>query len=74
MASPQISAKPDLGSLRIHDGQRNQSKMGKRMILVSIPILVLAGLGAANYAFRSQKSVVEVATAANQMPAGAWRC
>src|SRR5437899_2514143 len=64
MASPQISAKPDLGSLRIHDGQRNQSKMGKRMILVSIPILVLAGLGAANYAFRSQKSVVEVATAA----------
>ncbi len=38
--------------------------MGKRMILVSIPILVLAGLGAANYAFRSQKPVVEVATAA----------
>ena len=64
MASPQISAKPDLGSLRIHDGQRNQSKMGKRMILVSIPILVLAGLGAANYAFRSQKQVVEVAAAA----------
>src|SRR5258708_30639368 len=64
MASPQISAKPDLGSLRIHDGQRSQSKMGKRMILVSIPILVLAGLGAANYAFRSQKPVVEVATAA----------
>src|SRR5437879_11005735 len=64
MASPQISARPELGSLRIHDGQRNQSKMGKRMILVSIPILVLAGLGAANYAFRSQKSVVEVATAA----------
>src|SRR5881296_169852 len=64
MASPQISAKPDLGSLRIHDGQRNQSKMGKRMILVSIPILVLAGLGAANYALRSQKPVVEVATAA----------
>src|SRR5258708_1379278 len=64
MASPQISAKPDLGSLRIHDGQRNQSKMGKRMILVSIPILVLAGLGAANYAYRSQKPVVEVATAA----------
>src|SRR5260370_23761542 len=64
MASPQISAKPDLGSLRIHDGQRSQSKMGKRMILVSIPILVLAGLGAANYAFRSQKPVVEVVTAA----------
>ncbi len=64
MASPQISAKPDLGSLRIHDGQRSQSKMGKRMILVSLPILVLAGLGAANYAFRSQKPVVEVATAA----------
>src|SRR5258708_2147192 len=64
MASPQISAKPDLGCMRIQDGQRNQSKMGKRMILVSIPILVLAGLGAAAYAFRSQKPVVEVATAA----------
>src|SRR5260370_3207952 len=64
MASPQISAKPDLGSLRIHDGQRSQSKMGKRMILVSLPILVLACLGAANYTFRSQKPVVEDATAA----------
>jgi RND family efflux transporter MFP subunit len=64
MASPQISAKPDLGSLRIYDGQRSQSKMGKRMILVSIPILVLASLGAANYVLRSQKPVVEVATAA----------
>src|SRR5260370_10124663 len=64
MASSQTSAKPDLGSLRIHDGQRSPSKMGQRMILVSIPILVLAGLGAANYAFRSQKPVVEVVTAA----------
>src|SRR5260370_35090686 len=70
MASPQISAKPDLGSLRIHDGQRGQSKMGKGMILVSLPILVLAGLGAANYAFRSQKPVVEVATVAKPDAAG----
>src|SRR5260370_651048 len=38
--------------------------MGTRMILVSLTILVLAGLGAANYAFRSQKPVVEVASAA----------
>src|SRR5436853_427622 len=27
MASPEISAKPDLGSLRIHDGQRRNAKI-----------------------------------------------
>src|SRR5258707_15309859 len=64
MASPQISAKPDLGSLRIHDGQRSQSKMGKRIFYASIPVLIFAGIVAAAYAFRSQKPVVEVATAA----------
>src|SRR5258707_11592943 len=64
MASPQISANPDLGSLRIHDGQRSQSKMGKRIFYASIPVLIFAGIVAAAYAFRSQKPVVEVATAA----------
>src|SRR5260370_7849902 len=64
MASPQISAKPDLGSLRIHDGQRSQSKMGKRLFYASIPVFIFAGIVAGTYALRSQKPVVEVATAA----------
>src|SRR5260370_6052568 len=63
MASPEISAKPDLGSLRIHDGQRSQSKMGKRIFYASIPVLIFAGIVAASFAFRSQKPVVEVAAA-----------
>src|SRR2546430_12132227 len=64
MASPEISAKPDLGSLRIHDGQRSQSRIGKRIFYASIPVLIFAGIVAAAYAFRNQKPVVEVATAA----------
>src|SRR5437879_13284556 len=64
MASPEISAKPDLGSLRIHDGQRSQSRMGKRLLYASIPVLIFAGIVAAAFAFRNQKPVVEVAAAA----------
>ena len=70
MASPEISGKPDLGSLRIHDGQRSQSKMGKRIFYASIPVLIFAGIVAAAYAFRSQKPVVEVATAAKPEAGG----
>ena len=57
MASPEISAKPDLGSLRIHDGQRSQSKMGKRIFYASIPVFIFAGIVAGAYALRSQKPV-----------------
>jgi len=64
MASSQISAKPDLGSLRIQDGQRSQSKVGKRVLIASIPVLILAIIVAAAFAFRNQKPVVEVAAAA----------
>ncbi len=64
MATPPVSARPDLGSLRIHDGQRSQSKMGKRMFYASIPVLIFAGIVAAALAFRNQKPVVEVAAAA----------
>src|SRR2546429_7379507 len=70
MASPEISAKPDLGSLRIHDGQRSQSKMGKRIFYASIPVLIFAGIVGAAYAFRSQKPIVEVAAAAKADPGG----
>jgi RND family efflux transporter MFP subunit len=58
------TARPDLGSLRIHDGQRAKSGMGKRIIYASIPVLIFAGIVAAAFAFRSQKPVVEVTTAA----------
>src|SRR5437764_3930946 len=70
MASPEISAKPDLGTLRIHDGQRSQSKMGKRIFYASIPVLIFAGIVGAAYAFRSQKPVVDVAAAAKADPGG----
>src|SRR5713226_7817758 len=70
MATPPVSARPDLGALRIHDGQRSQSKMGKRIFYASIPVLIFAGIVAAAYAFRSQKPVVEVATAAKPEAGG----
>jgi RND family efflux transporter MFP subunit len=70
MASPEMSAKPDLGSLRIHDGQRSQSKMSKRVFYASIPVLIFAGIVAAAYAFRSQRPMVEVATAAKPEAGG----
>ncbi len=38
--------------------------MGKRIFYASIPVLIFAGIVAAAYAFRSQKPVVEVVTAA----------
>jgi RND family efflux transporter MFP subunit len=63
MATPPNSPRPDLGSLRIGDGQRKSSGMGKRVIYAAIPVLIFAGIVAAGYAFRSQKAVVEVATA-----------
>jgi len=70
MASSQVSAKPDLGSLRIHDGQRSKTGTSKRVIFAAIPVLIFAGIVAAAYAFRSQKPVVEVATAAKPEAAG----
>jgi RND family efflux transporter MFP subunit len=51
-----------LGSLRIHDGQRAKSGMGKRIIYAGIPVLIFAGIVVAAFAFRNQKPVVEVTT------------
>jgi len=64
MATPTISPKHDLGSLRIGEGQRKGSGLGKRAIYAAIPVLIFAGIVAAAYAFRIQKPVVEVAAAA----------
>src|SRR5713226_4651719 len=72
MATPPVSARPDLGALRIDDRQRSQSKMGKRIFYASIPVLIFAGIVAAAYAFRSQRPMVEVATAAKPDPGG-WQ-
>ena len=68
MATPLNSAIPDLGSLRIHDGQRAKSGLGRRVMYAAIPVLIFAGIVAAAYAFRSQKPVVDVATAAKADP------
>jgi RND family efflux transporter MFP subunit len=70
MATPPISARPDLGSLRIHDGQRSKSGMGKRIVYAAIPVLLFAGIVLAAFAFRNQKAVVEVAAASRADGAG----
>jgi RND family efflux transporter MFP subunit len=70
MATPLNSAKPDLGSLRIHDGQRAKSGLGRRVMYAAIPVLIFAGIVAAAYAFRSQKPVVDVAAAVKADPGG----
>jgi RND family efflux transporter MFP subunit len=64
MATPPQPIKPDLGSLRIGDDHRKGGGSGKRIVLTVLPFLILAGIGAAAFAFRSQKPVVEVITAA----------
>jgi RND family efflux transporter MFP subunit len=70
MATPLNSVKPDLGSLRIHDGQRAKSGLGRRVMYAAIPVLIFAGIVAAAYAFRSQKPVVDVAAAVKADPGG----
>jgi len=70
MATSPNSPRPDLGSLRIGEGQRKSSGMGKRVIYAAIPVLIFAGIVAAGYAFRNQKAVVEVATAAKPEAGG----
>src|ERR1700732_3779842 len=70
MATPANSPKHDLGSLRIGEGQRKGSGMGKRVLYAAIPVLIFAGIVAGAYALRSQKPVVEVATAAKPEAGG----
>src|SRR5258708_387080 len=70
MATPANFPKPDLSALRIDDRLRSQSKMGKRIFYASIPVLIFAGIVAAAYAFRNQRPMVEVATAAKPDPDG----
>ena len=62
MVTPLDTPRPDLGSLRIRDGQRSKSGLGRRIVYAAIPIVIFAGIVAAAFAFRNQKPVVEVAT------------
>jgi RND family efflux transporter MFP subunit len=67
---PVDPSKPDLGSLRIHDGQRSKSGMGKRILYASIPVVIFGAIVATAFALRSQKPVVEVATVAKPEAGG----
>src|SRR5260370_13839547 len=64
LATPSVTRKADLGSLRIHDGERKSRGMGRRITFAAIPVVIFAGIVAAPFAFRSQKPMVEVASAA----------
>jgi RND family efflux transporter MFP subunit len=70
LVMPVDSVKPDLGSLRIHDGQRSRSGMGKRVFYAAIPVLIFAAIVATAFALRTQRPVVEVATAAKPESGG----
>ncbi|MGO9642697.1 MAG: efflux RND transporter periplasmic adaptor subunit [Candidatus Acidiferrales bacterium] len=63
MASPTNSAKPDLSSLRISDAHRNAGSTGKRLGIVALIVLLLAGAAGAIWAFRGRKPQVQVAVA-----------
>jgi RND family efflux transporter MFP subunit len=53
----------DLGSLRIHEGQRKSGKMGKGLAIFFGLVIILAGAGAGVYALLTSKPAVEVAVA-----------
>ena len=63
MATSLNASRPDLGALQIGEGQRKSTGMGKRITFAAIPVLLLAGIFVAAFALRSQKPVVEIATA-----------
>jgi RND family efflux transporter MFP subunit len=69
MATPLTSTKHDLASLRIHEGQRKGSKLGKGLAIFFGLLVVSGGIAGGIYAFWNQKPQVEVATV--HMAAGA---
>jgi HlyD family secretion protein len=69
MATPLSSPKHDLASLRIHEGERKGSKVGKGLAIFFGLLVILGGISAAAFTFWKQKPVVEVTTV--HKPAGA---
>ncbi len=64
MSAPQ-SIKPDLGSLRIGDDHRKGGGgTARRVVITVLPIVILAAIAVAAFAYRNQKPIVEVTTAA----------
>jgi HlyD family secretion protein len=70
MATPLGSAQHDLGSLRIHEGQRKGSKVGKVLAIFFGGLVILAGIAGGVYAFWNQKPLVEVTTVHKPVGAG----
>jgi HlyD family secretion protein len=70
MATPLGSAQHDLGSLRIHEGQRKGSKVGKGLAIFFGGLVILAGIAGGVYAFWNQKPLVEVTTVHKPVGAG----
>src|ERR1700734_2185568 len=63
MASSPSPPKHDLGSLRIHEGQRKGGKAGKVFGIIGALLGIVVIVTGAVFAFRNQKPVVEVAVA-----------
>jgi HlyD family secretion protein len=62
--------KHDLGSLRIPEGQRQNTHGRRRVLFAAIPVLLLAGILVVAYSFRIQRPSVDVATAAKPEAGG----
>jgi HlyD family secretion protein len=62
--------KHDLGSLRIPEGQRQNTRRRRRVLFAAIPVLLLAGIVVVAYSFRIQRPLVDVATAAKPEAGG----
>ena len=50
LVMPGESSKPDLGSLRIHEGQRSKSGVGRRVVYAAIPVVIFAAIVATAFA------------------------
>jgi RND family efflux transporter MFP subunit len=70
LVMPADSSKPDLGSLRIHEGLRSKPGVGKRLVYAAIPVLIFGAIVATALALRNQKPVVEVATVSKPQGGG----
>lgn len=70
MATP-TSVKPDLGSLRIHEGQRTRSNAGKYVLIAVFGALLLAGGTVTALKLRGSVPLVETATVLKPDVAGA---